>query len=202
LRDAARSKNPTDEAPAEAFADPPPEPETPSEESEPKTLLVLPPPEAAVEPAQEAGIARDGETQSLRETEEREAGDVAVPVAAESPPPLSKDASSLSLLPLLAPDDDPGDLFDVTPPAPSNVAAKPEPIVAPSERAPEPVLAVEPPLAESIPFDLEPLTPASPLPQPRVAAAAPVQPAPRPVSNDPLAPIRALSEEETIALFS
>ncbi len=205
LRDAVRSKNPTDDPPAEAFTEPPrepePPPEAPSEESEPKTLLALPPPEA-VEPAQEAGIARDGETQSLGETEEREAGDVVVPVAAESPPPLSKDASSLSLLPLLAPDDDPGDLFDVTPPAPSNVAAKPEPIVAPSERAPEPVLAVEPPLAESIPFDLEPLTPASSLPKPRVAAAAPAQPVPRPVSNDPLGPIRALSEEETIALFS
>jgi len=40
------------------------------------------------------------------------------------------------------------------------------------------------------------------LPQPRAAAAAPAQPVPRPVSNDPLGPIRALSEEETIALFS
>jgi hypothetical protein len=54
-----------------------------------------------------------------------------------------------------------------------------------------------------MPLDPKPLTPTSPSQQSRVAAATvPQQPVPRPASNDPLGPIRALSEEETIALFS
>jgi len=44
--------------------------------------------------------------------------------------------------------------------------------------------------------------PPPPLPPPRTAAGAPPQASPRLPANDPLAPVRALSEEELIALFS
>jgi hypothetical protein len=78
------------------------------------------------------------------------------------------------------PDEDPGDLF--------------EPIsgVRPAPEAPAPAAAAQ----ETAPS-------ASLPPQsPRAAASAPAPAASRPVANDPLAPIRALSEEELIALFS
>ncbi|MGA8611745.1 MAG: hypothetical protein WB760_08505 [Xanthobacteraceae bacterium] len=221
LRDAVRGEYPTSEAPAEAVIEPLTEPEAPAEDSAPKALLALPPPETTTEPAHEDIVgeppadlaeqsvhgddARDSEAQLSRETEEQKAADVVVPVAAEAARPPSKDPSSVSLLPLVAPDDDPGDLFDVTPPVPSNAASKSEPIVAPSEITLEPAQAIRAPLAASMPSDTKPRSPPSPLPpqQSRVAAA-PVQPqpVPRPASNDPLGPVRALSEEETIALFS
>ena len=216
LRDAVRSENPT----SEAVTEPPTEPEAPAEDSAPKALLALPPPEATTEPAREAAAAelfsdlaeqtvhgddvRDGETELPRETEEQKAADVVVPVVAEPARPSSKDPSSVSLLPLVAPDDDPGDLFDVTPPVPSNAASMPEPMVAPPERTLEPAQAIRTPLAASIPSDAKaPAPPSPPLQQSRVAAApAQPQPVPRPATNDPLGPVRALSEEETIALFS
>jgi len=78
------------------------------------------------------------------------------------------------------PDEDPGDLF--------------EPIsgIRPAPEAPAPVAAVQ----ETAPS-------ASLPPQsPRAAANGPAPAASRPLANDPLAPIRALSEEELIALFS
>jgi len=54
------------------------------------------------------------------------------------------------------------------------------------------------------PADIKPGTQA-PLPQPRITAspASPgARPIPRPAPNDPLMALRALSEEEIIALFS
>ena len=78
------------------------------------------------------------------------------------------------------PDEDPGDLFEPTPDMHS------------AADAPSPVAAIQ-----------ETASPASLAPQaPRDAASAPSHAASRPAANDPLAPIRALSEEELIALFS
>lgn len=74
------------------------------------------------------------------------------------------------------PDEDPGDLFE------------PMPDMRPAANGPAPLAAA---------------APASLAPQaPRAAATAPAHAALRPAANDPLAPIRALSEEELIALFS
>lgn len=64
-------------------------------------------------------------------------------------------------------------------------------VAAPENSAPAPSLAAKP--------DAKPPAPPAP---PRIAAAPPPQQAPRPVATDPLAPVRALSEEELIALFS
>lgn len=76
------------------------------------------------------------------------------------------------------PDEDPGDLFEpIAGIRPAPEAPAPAPVAAAQETAP----------------------PAS---FPRAAASAPALAASRPVANDPLAPIRALSEEELIALFS
>jgi hypothetical protein len=213
LRDAVRNENPTSQALAETATEPPPEPL--AEAAPPQALLALPtPPEAPADAAPEVAEpsadlaeqilhgddAPNDETQALRELEEQIAADI-VPVAAGPAPAPNKDSSSASLLPLIAPDDDPGDLFDLTSPAPS-LAAKPEPLAAPTERTPEPAPAIRAPLAASIP-PAAPLMPPLPPQQSRVAAV-PVQPqpVPRPAPNDPLGPVRALSEEETIALFS
>jgi hypothetical protein len=173
LRDAVQGINPSEgESPA-AATEPPLAFEAPAEDSESKVLLALPPP---AEP------------------------DAVVAEVVESALPSSEDPS---LLPPLTPDDDPGDLFDLTPPAQSNVASMPEP-AAPSERAQEPAEAIPAPLAASLP-DVNPQIPLSPPPpQQSRGAAAPAQPqrVARPAANDPLGPVRALSEEETIALFS
>jgi hypothetical protein len=173
LRDAVQGINPSEgESPA-AATEPPLAFEAPAEDSESKVLLDLPPP---AEP------------------------DAVVAEVVESALPSSEDPS---LLPPLTPDDDPGDLFDLTPPAQSNVASMPEP-AAPSERAPELAEAIPAPLAASLP-DVNPQIPLSPPPpQQSRGAAAPAQPqrVARPAANDPLGPVRALSEEETIALFS
>lgn len=76
------------------------------------------------------------------------------------------------------PDEDPGDLFEPTP-----------------DMRPQADAAVPPPALSAITIQETP-------PPPRGAAGAPVYAASRPAANDPLAPIRALSEEELIALFS
>jgi hypothetical protein len=218
LRSTALTENSTSEPPVEAVADPPPEPAVPAEASTPEAVFALPPPQAPDESAHEAiaaelsadlaeQLADHGDTRKdvarlPREAEEQQAADVDVPVAAESATPSSEEPSSPSLLPLLAPDEDPGDLFDERPSAPNIVASKPEPVFALPETTPEPVRAVESPLATPMPLAPKPQTPPSPSQQSRVAAAAPAQPVSRPASNDPLGPVRALSEEETIALFS
>jgi hypothetical protein len=219
LRSTAPTENSISEPPVEAATDPPPEPEVPAEDSAPEAVLALPPPPQAPDESADEAIAAElsaelaeqladhGDTgkvlaQLPREAEEQQAADVDVPVVAESAAPSNKEQSSPSLLPLLAPDEDPGDLFDETLPVPNIVASKPEPVVAPQATTLEAVQALESPLATPMPLDPKPQTPASPSPQSRVAAAAPAQPVSRPASNDPLGPVRALSEEETIALFS
>ena len=57
-------------------------------------------------------------------------------------------------------------------------------------------------LSPSAAPDAKPPPLQAPSPQPRVAAAPAAQTVPRPAPSDPLAPVRALSEEEMIALFS
>jgi hypothetical protein len=173
LRDAVQGIDPSEGKSPDAATESPTAFEARAEDSESKVLLTLPPP---AEP------------------------DAVVAEVVESALPSSEDPS---LLPPLTPDDDPGDLFDLTPPAQSNVASMPEP-AAPSERAPEPAEAIPAPLAASLP-DVNPQIPLSPPPPQRSrGAAAPAQPqrVARPAANDPLGPVRALSEEETIALFS
>jgi hypothetical protein len=173
LREAVQGINPSEgESPA-AATEPPLAFEAPAEDSESKVLLALPPP---AEP------------------------DAVVAEVVESALPSSEDPS---LLPPLTPDDDPGDLFDLTPAAQNNVPSMPEP-AAPSERAPEPALAIPAPLAASPPDANGQIPLSPPPPQQSRGAAAPAQPqrVARPASNDPLGPVRALSEEETIALFS
>ena len=134
-----------------------------------------------------------------------------------------------TVLPVLSidPDEDPFDLFEPTvraapspvssgaarpvapAPAPSNVAPKveetPQPASGSEQKAVASVQAAT--SAPGIPLGATPPTAkpdskpqVQPAP-PRVAPAAP-PPAPRPVPADPLAPVRALSEEEMIALFS
>jgi hypothetical protein len=66
------------------------------------------------------------------------------------------------------------------PPAPATLAPAVAPITSPVVKPAEP----------------------APLPSPPRAAASAPPTAPRPTANDPLAPVRALSEEEMIALFS
>jgi hypothetical protein len=219
LRATAPSENPIIDPPTEVVTEPSPESEVPAEDTAPEAVLALPLPQAPDESAHEAiaavlsadlaeqladhGDARKDVAQTSREAEEQQAADVDFPVVAESAAPSNKEPSSPSLLPLLSPDEDPGDLFDEIPPAPNIVASTPERVVVPTETALESVQAIESPLATPMPLDPKPLTPASPSPQSRVVAATvPQQPVPRPASNDPLGPIRALSEEETIALFS
>jgi len=111
----------------------------------------------------------------------------------------------------------------VAPAPPSDLASNPEHTRAPSsEREPEcgedAQAAMSAPEAEgldevssvdtaalalppSAALEAKPL-PQAPSPQPRVAAAPAAQAVPRSAPSDPLAPVRALSEEEMIALFS
>jgi hypothetical protein len=120
-----------------------------------------------------------------------------------APPP------SVGSHPSIDPDEDPGDLFepmaDARPAAsafaPASIAAPPShgdavpgdavPVSGPSEGLP---------LAAAAAVEVKSQQPASVTP--RLSAGAPAHGAPRAAANDPLAPIRALSEEETIALFS
>jgi hypothetical protein len=214
LRDAAPSKNPGSEAPAEAVMEPPPEPQGPAEDSAPEASLALPPPSElardadAAEPSADLTEhsahhdgARDDKTQLSRQGQEHSAVDTGVPVVAESARPPGNDPSSLSPLPPITPNDDPADLFDLISPLPGNVASKPEGIDASSDRVPESAPAVRAPLAIPTPLDGKPEAP-PPQQAHLSAAAAPAQPGTRAASNDPLAPVRALTEEEMIALFS
>ncbi len=109
--------------------------------------------------------------------------------------------------PSIDPDEDPDDLFepiaDVRSPAATVV---PPATAAPSSHGaavPASVMSEALPSAAVAPAvpDVKPEEPAAASAS-RLAAAAPAQRAPRPAANDPLASIRALSEEELIALFS
>jgi hypothetical protein len=131
-------------------------------------------------------------------------------------------SASKGVLLLLNPEDDPGDLFE--PAAGMPPTAPPEPAI---DTAAPPALEngltpipeqtggaaagitkfehnVSAPLvvAEAGRLDVDSPVESSNPPRPLRAAAVTVPPAPRPDPTDPLAPIRALSEEEVIALFS
>jgi hypothetical protein len=184
LRDLMPSENPAAEPSADvaSFSD------EPAKDTVPDAFLALPAPKAPMD-------SPGAETELPRETEEQyvaAAVDSALVDAVRSP---LEDDSSVAPLPLIAPEDDPGDLFDLIMPEPS-IAPKPERTgVQTAEKGPEAEGAVEAALSVSAPLEPEPQPPQ----QSRVATAAPVL---RPASNDPLGPVRALSEEETIALFS
>ena len=115
-----------------------------------------------------------------------------------------------------------GPMIPVVAPAPSDLAATPEHVgVSSGERVPESapdeqaaISAREPgslgevsaPETAALALSLSagPVPKPSPAttPQLRPASGGPAQAVPRQVPNDPLAPVRALSEEEMIALFS
>lgn len=143
-----------------------------------------------------------------------ETADAAVMVAAHAPPAEENEIESIlepaplnQALPdsqaLSGPEEDPGDLFEPLPlPGPlltATVAAAPTMITQQSSPPEQPAPAVSAPPAEP---DRSPLEQPSP---PRVAAMPVTRAVPRPATSDPrdpLAAIRALSEEELIALFS
>ncbi len=117
-----------------------------------------------------------------------------------SEPASTAESQSEGLLPsqnysadaVVSPEEDPGDLFDPLP-APSLVtetaveAVAPPPV--PPRDAPAPTAAELPPA--EVPAEL-----------PHAAAPSSPRTVPRPAASDPLAAVRALSEEELIALFS
>ncbi len=136
---------------------------------------------------------------------------------------------SRTVLPVVSidPDEDPFDLFEPTTsaapspvsggaarpvaaaPAPTNVAAKVEKAPQPaSDSEQKPVASAQAATsATGMPLSATPPTAkpdAKPQAQPAPPRGAPAvpPPAPRPAPTDPLAPVRALSEDEMIALFS
>lgn len=149
------------------------------------------------------------------------------PKPIESKPVESKPSRTALPDVSIDPDEDPGDLFEpvavatakpltvsgvatsvAAAPAPSNVAAKAEKTpAAASNSEQKPVQSAQPATsAPGIPVSAPSSAKPDAKPQaqpasPRAASAAP-QAAPRPGPADPLAPVRALSEEEMIALFS
>jgi hypothetical protein len=184
--------------------------DAPAEDSEPDALLALLAPKARADSPHTASpkpsddlAGREAELPA--DTEEQRLAAVVGPVPADAAGASREDGLSGALLPLVAPEDDPGDLFESTMLEPSIVPKSEHPGAQAAERVPEAERAVEAALSVSAPLDPEPQAPTPmPPPQSRAAAAAPAQPqpVPRPASNDPLAPIRALTEEEMIALFS
>ncbi|HZR61770.1 MAG TPA: hypothetical protein VFA80_12550 [Xanthobacteraceae bacterium] len=111
--------------------------------------------------------------------------------AGEDPVPDSSPASSIGVAAAPAidaygsidPDEDPGDLFEPAPDVRQAADAAPPAMSANSAEAAAPAASLAPQWSGS-------------------SAAAPADAASRSAANDPLAPIRALSEEELIALFS
>jgi hypothetical protein len=181
VRDLMPSENPA----AELSVDVASSADEPAKGAVTDALLALPAPTASP----------GDETEAPRETEEQDVAAAADPAQIEAARSLVEDSTSVAPLPLVAPEDDPGDLFDLTMPEPS-ISPKPERIEAQAaERVLEPDGAFETALSVPAPLGSKPQPPQ----QSRAAAAAPV---PRPASNDPLGPVGALSEEETIALFS
>ena len=184
-------------------------PDASAKDSAPGALLALPAPKtpedsdgASAEPSDDLA---DRERELPRDTEEQHVVAAADRVPLEAAPPSGEDGTSVAPLPLIAPEDDPGDLFELLIPEPS-IAPQPERIgVLAAEKVPEAERPDEAALSVSTPLELEPLAPPpTPPQQSRAATAAPVQPQPlsRSAPSDPLGPVRALSEEETIALFS
>jgi hypothetical protein len=164
--------------------------ENPAAQPSANDLLALPAPNSLADSMQEVS------PESSRDPEEQHMAAVLDPAPVDAGRPAGEDGAAATLLPLVAPEDDPGDLFDLMMPEP-NIAPTPEHTgVQAAENVPEPEQAAEAALSA-----LPSLEPEPPMPQ-QSRAAAPAQPVPRPASNDPLGPVRALSEEETIALFS
>jgi hypothetical protein len=99
---------------------------------------------------------------------------------------------------VVSPDEDPGDLFDPLP-APSLVGG-----TAVEAVAPPPVPTGDAPAAAELPPAEVPVEPPAEIPAEPPRAAAPSSPraVARPGASDPLAAVRALSDEELIALFS
>jgi hypothetical protein len=171
----------------------------------------------------DAPLSRDAEQD--RAAVAVEAVDRALEEANEAQPHVEVETSRASLPgsePQLDPEDDPGDLFEPLTDATVTVAAEPaNAIAAPAQhldiasdekqvRVPSDNVADAANLSElaapntsapALSPSVEPSIKQASLPQSR-SAAAPVQNAPRATSNDPLAPVRTLSEEEMIALFS
>jgi hypothetical protein len=150
---------------------------------------------------------------------EEKAGEILAPVASEPSRTLLPE-----VLPEIDPNEDPGDLFEpiagacaapsaatplAAPPEPTNVAAdveKVSPAASETEQKPVhnlPAAADMPGVTASAP-SASAESDVKPQPQPAPARTASVAPPPasRPPPADPLAPLRALSEDELIALFS
>ncbi len=114
-----------------------------------------------------------------------------------------EDGTPATPLPLVAPDDDPGDLFELTIPEPSFTPEPERAGLQAAEKVPEAEEPVQAVLSISVPLEPESQASLPVAPQhSRAATAAPAQSVPRLAPNDPLGPVRALTEEETIALFS
>jgi hypothetical protein len=119
--------------------------------------------------------------------------------AAHLPPQAQSGAAASVATPqeLPDPDEDPGDLFE---PRTNDAAASTQPTtLAAAPAAPAQLAAAVRPNSTS-----GPVPPPSPPPArvPAVATAVQAPAIPSPAHDDPLAPLRALSEEELIALFS
>jgi hypothetical protein len=196
VRDLMSSENPAVEPSADVVLSA----DAPAEESALDTLLALPGPKTSVDSTNEdsaepSGVLPDREIELAHDADEQH------PPAVSGSAPV-EDGSRVTLSAPVAPEDDPGDLFESTMPE-LGIAPAPDRSGPPTaEKVPEPESPIETALSVSAALEPEAQTaPLTPSPQPRTSATAPVQP-PRPASNDPLAPIRALSEEEMIALFS
>jgi hypothetical protein len=181
-----------------------PSADAPVTDSVSDALLALPAPQTPADSTQAASPEFSGElaesvTDPPSDIEEQHVAAVADRAPVDATLASHEDGSPV------APDDDPGDLFESGMPEPS-IALTPGPTdVDAVERVPLAERAVEAALPMPAPLASEPeALPLTPSQQSRSATAAPApsQPVPRPSSNDPLGPVRALSEEETIALFS
>ena len=180
VRDLMPAENPAAESSADV---------DPAKDSAPADLLALPAPNSPADSTQEAG------PESLLEEQRVEA--LIDPAPVDAGRPVGRDGEAATLLPLVAPDDDPGDLFESTMPEPNITRTSEHTSVQAFENVPESEQAAK--VALSVLSSSE----AEPPPMTNQSRAAPAaQPVPRPAPNDPLGPVRALSEEEIIALFS
>ena len=179
VRDLMPAENPAAESSADV---------DPAKDSAPADLLALPAPNSPADSTQEAG------PESLLEEQRVEA--LIDPAPVDAGRPVGGDEAA-TLLPLVAPDDDPGDLFESTMPEPNITPTSEHTSVQAFENVPESEQAAE------VALSVLPSSEAEPPPMTNQSRAAPAaQPVPRPAPNDPLGPVRALSEEEIIALFS
>jgi hypothetical protein len=162
-------------------------------------------------------VADDDQAPRVTEIADNEPADTAASVAAhdEAPAPAHDEQSperndvtpgAGAPQPLINPDEDPGDLFEpAADPRLPSLAIAPAAIAAASndDETARAAIPLAPPSAQAA----STAAAANP-PQPASASALRLPPvalphaAPRPTASDPLAPIRALSAEELLALFS